>query len=63
MLSQYHEYAKRNRVLEVPPDYDAQRQVAIHGLRVRARPGILVGLLLAATMVPFRLFGLFFSAR
>lgn len=63
MLSQYHEYAKRNGVLEVPPDYDAQRQVAINGLRGRARPAILVGILLVLILVPFLLFNRVFSAK
>jgi len=55
MLSQYHEYAKHNGVLPMPPGYDAQRQVALNGLRNRARPGILVGLLLVLTLLPFEL--------
>ena len=63
MLSQYHEYAKRNGVLPVPLGYDAQRQVAINGLRNRARPGILVGILLVLTLLPFYLFKRGISAR
>jgi arylsulfatase/uncharacterized sulfatase len=63
MLSQYDEYAKRNGVLPVPPGYDAQRQVAINGLRSRARPGILVGILLVLTLLPFYLFKRGISAR
>lgn len=63
MLSQYHQYAKHNGVLEVPPDYDPQRQVAINGLRARGRPGILVGILLVAALVPFVLFSRFFSGK
>ena len=59
MLSSYHEYAKRNGVFEVPPDYDAQRQVAINGLRGRARPAILVGILLVLALIPFLLFSRF----
>jgi hypothetical protein len=53
MLSQYASYAKRNDVLPVAPGYDAQRQVAINGLRSRAGPGILVGILLVLTLIPF----------
>jgi len=56
MLSHYHDYAKSNGVLPVPQGFDAQRQVAINGLRNRARPGILVGILLALTLLPFYLF-------
>ena len=56
MLSRYREYAKYNGVLPVPADYDAQRQVAINGLRDRARTGILVGILLVLTLIPFFLF-------
>lgn len=56
MLSQYHEYTKRNGVLPVPPGYDAQRQVAINGLRSRGRPAMLVGILLVLTLIPFYLF-------
>jgi arylsulfatase/uncharacterized sulfatase len=63
MLSQYHEYAKHNGVLPVPPGYDAQRQVAINGLRSRARPGILVGILLVLTLLPFYLFNRVRSAE
>ena len=57
MLSRYYEYAERNGVLPVSPGYDAQRQIAINGLRSRARPGILVGILLVLTLIPFYLFG------
>jgi len=56
MLAQYDDYANRNGVLPVPSGYDAQRQVAINGLRNRARPGILVGILLGVTLLPFLLF-------
>lgn len=63
MLSLYHEYAKRNGVLEVPADYDAQRQVAINGLRARARPAILVGILLVLALIPFLLLNRVSSAK
>ncbi len=53
MLARYQAYAERNGVLPVASDYDAQRQVAINGLRNRAGPGILVGVLLALTLLPF----------
>lgn len=56
MLSQYQSYAKRNGVLPVPSGYDPQRQVAINGLGNRARPGILVGVLLVVTLLFFYLF-------
>lgn len=56
MLSQYQAYEKRNGVLPVPPGYDPQTQVAINGLRSRARPAILIGLLLLLTLLPFLLF-------
>jgi hypothetical protein len=35
MLSNHHEYARLNGVLLVPKSFDAQRQVAINGLRAR----------------------------
>jgi arylsulfatase/uncharacterized sulfatase len=63
MLSHYHDYARRNGVLPVPRGYDAQRQVAINGLRSRAGPGILVGILLLLTLVPFYLFNRIRSAE
>lgn len=53
MLSQYEDYAKRNGVLPVPLGYDAQDQVVINGLRNRARPAILVGILLVLTSLHF----------
>ena len=56
MLSQYQSYAKRNGVLPVPSGYDPQRQVAINGLGNRARPGILVGVLMVVTLLFFYLF-------
>jgi arylsulfatase/uncharacterized sulfatase len=56
MLSRYDDYAMRNGVLAVPRGFDAQRQVAINGLRHRAGPGILVGILLLATLLPFYVF-------
>jgi arylsulfatase/uncharacterized sulfatase len=56
MLSLYDEYAKRNGVLPVPRDFDAQRQVGINGLRGRAGPGLLVVILLLATLLPFFVF-------
>ncbi|MAI77382.1 MAG: arylsulfatase [Deltaproteobacteria bacterium] len=63
MLSQYQEYATRNGVLAVRPEYDPQRQVAINGLRNRARTGILIGLLLGLTLLSFFFFSRAFSAR
>jgi len=56
MLSQYQSYAKRNGVLPVPSGYDPQRQVAINGPGNRARPGILVGVLMVVTLLFFYLF-------
>ena len=63
MLSQYDAYAERNGVLPVYPGYDAQRQVAINGLRSRAAPGILVAILLVLTLLPFFLFNRTASSR
>jgi hypothetical protein len=63
MLSQYHDYARRNGVLPAPRGYDAQRQVAINGLRNQAGPGILVGILLVLTLLPFYLFDRIRSAE
>jgi arylsulfatase/uncharacterized sulfatase len=63
MLSHYHDYAQRNGVLPVPHGYDAQRQVAINGLRSRADRGILVGILLVLTLIPFYLFNRVSSAE
>jgi arylsulfatase/uncharacterized sulfatase len=55
MLSRYHEYAKTSGVLPVPQGFDPQRQVALNGLRHRAGPQILIGILLLLTLVPFYL--------
>ena len=57
MLSNYHDYARRIRVLPVPKEFDAQRQVAVNGLRERGGPTALIGLLLMLTLLPFYLFG------
>lgn len=57
MLSNYHDYASRNGVLPVPTSFEAQRQVAINGLRERGGPTLLIGLLLMLTLLPFYLFG------
>ena len=56
MLSNYHDYARRNGVLPVPKNFDAQRQVAINGLRERGGAPLLIGLLLMLTLLPFYLF-------
>ena len=56
MLSDYEDYARRNGVLPVPTNFDAQRQVAINGLRERGGAPLLVGLLLILTVLPFYLF-------
>jgi arylsulfatase/uncharacterized sulfatase len=56
MLSLYDDYVRRNGVLAVPRGFDAQRQVAINGLRSRAGSGLVVGILLLATLLPFYLF-------
>ena len=51
-LSLYDDYAKRNGVLPVPRNSDAARRVEINGLRGRAGPGLLVAILLLATLLP-----------
>jgi arylsulfatase A-like enzyme len=56
MLSNYHDYARRNGVLPIPRDFDAQRQVAINGLRERGDSPLLIGILLVLTLLPFHLF-------
>lgn len=56
MLSNYHDYARRNGVLPIARDFDAQRQVAINGLRERGGPPLLIGILLLLTLLPFYLF-------
>jgi arylsulfatase/uncharacterized sulfatase len=56
MLSNYQDYARRNGVLPVPHDFDAQRQVAINGLRERGGAPLLIGMLLVLTLLPFHLF-------
>jgi len=56
MLARYDEYVERSGVLPVPSGYDATRQIAINGLRERAGPGLIVALLLAATLIPFLVF-------
>jgi arylsulfatase/uncharacterized sulfatase len=56
MLSNYHDYARRNGVLPIPRGFDAQRQVAINGLRERGGAPLLIGILLVLTLLPFYLF-------
>lgn len=56
MLSLYDDYVRRNGVLAVPHGFDAQRQVGINALRKRAGAGLVVGILLLATLLPFLLF-------
>lgn len=55
-LSLYDDYAKRNGVLPVPRNSDAARRVEINGLRGRAGPGLLVAILLLATLLPVFIF-------
>jgi arylsulfatase A-like enzyme len=57
MLSNFREYVRQNGVLPTPRDFDAQRQVAINGLRARGGAPLLIGLLLILTLLPFYLFG------
>ena len=45
MLEQYHQYARKNGVLEVPANFNGTIQVAINGLRDRFGKQILVLLL------------------
>jgi len=56
MLNAYNRYAKENGVLPVPKGFNAQQQVALNGLRERAGPEILIGLLLLMILLPFVLY-------
>lgn len=53
MLSAYNRYTKENGVLPVPKGFNAQQQVALNGLRERAGPAILIGILLLLIVLPF----------
>lgn len=53
MLSAYNRYTKENGVLPVPTGFNAQQQVALNGLRERAGPAILIGILLLLILTPF----------
>jgi len=56
MLSAYNRYTKENGVLPVPKGFNAQQQVALNGLRQRAGPAILIGILLLLIVLPFALY-------
>ncbi len=56
MLGAYIRYTEENGVLPVPKDFNAQQQVALNGLRERAGPAILIGILLLLIVVPFALY-------
>ncbi|WP_164117351.1 arylsulfatase [Sphingorhabdus sp. Alg239-R122] len=56
MLNAYVRYTKDNGVLPVPKGFNAQQQVALNGLRERAGPAILIGILLVLTLLPFVLY-------
>jgi len=53
MLNAYDRYTKENGVLPVPKGFNAQQQVALNGLRERAGPAILIGMLLLLILLPF----------
>lgn len=52
MLNAYVRYTKENGVLPVPKGFNAQQQVALNGLRERAGPAILIGILLLLVVLP-----------
>lgn len=56
MLNAYVRYTEDNGVLPVPKGFNAQQQVALNGLRQRAGPAILIGILLVLTLLPFVLY-------
>jgi arylsulfatase/uncharacterized sulfatase len=53
MLSAYERYARDNKVLPVPPDFNHLKQLVINTLYIRMRTPLVVTLLTILILLPF----------
>ena len=53
MLSAYERYARDNKVLPIPKDYDHRKQLVLNTLHAGVREPFLVFLLLVLLLAPF----------